>query len=96
VHLVLAAAKNLGEDFDWQRANGKTDDTECGERLTAHGIHIGERVRGSDLTELVGIVDDGREEVDGLNKRETVGQPEDSRVIEGLTTDEDAGIVSRV
>jgi hypothetical protein len=96
VHLVLAAAKNLGKDFDRQRPNRKTDDAECGERLTAHGIHVGERVRGSDLPELVGIVDDGCEEVDGLNESQTVGQPEDSRIIEGLATDEDAGIVSRV
>ena len=54
------------------------------------------RVGGGNLPELVGIVDDGREEVHGLDERETVGQPEDSRVIEGLATDEDSGIGSRV
>ena len=96
VNLVLSSTKNLGEDFDRQRADGKADNAKRCEWLTTHGVHIGQSVRGSDLSELVWIVDDGREEVDGLNERETIGQPENSRVIEGLSTDKDAGIGSRV
>jgi hypothetical protein len=45
---------------------------------------------------LIRIVDDGGKEVDGLNQRETIGQPENARVVEGLATDEDSGIGSRL
>ena len=48
------------------------------------------------MSEEIRIVDNGREEVDGLNESQIVGQPENARVIEGLTTNEDPGIGSRV
>jgi len=48
------------------------------------------------LSELVRVIDNGGKEVDRLYQREVVGQPEDPRVIEGLTTNENSGIGSRV
>lgn len=94
--LVLSSAEDFTEYLDRQLRGRKSDDAERGQWLTAHGVHVGQRVGGSDLAELVRIVDDRREEVDGLDERETVGQPEDPRVIEGLATDKDSGIGSRV
>ena len=76
-------------------ADGKADDAERREWFTAHRVDIGQRVGRGDLSEVVRIVDDRREEVDRLHEREIIGQPEHPRVIEGLTTDEDSGIGSR-
>ena len=48
---------------------GKTYQRERGEWTASHGINVAERIRGGNLTEGVWIVDDGREEIDGLNQR---------------------------
>jgi len=95
MNLVLSSTKYLGEDLDGERVDGEADNAEGGQRLPTHGVDVGERVRGGDLPELIRIVDDGREKVDGLHQREIIGQPEHPRVIEGLATDEDSGIGSR-
>jgi hypothetical protein len=96
VHLVLTAAQDLGEYLDRQRSDGKSDDAERRQRLAAHGVHVGERIRRGNLPELVRVVDDRGKEVDGLDEGQTIGQPKDSRVIEGLSTNENSGIGSRV
>ena len=72
--------------------DGKADDVQRGERLAAHGVDVGQRVRRGDLSEEVRVVDDRREEVDRLHEREIVGQHEDPRVVEGLAPDEEARI----
>jgi hypothetical protein len=96
MNLVLPAAKDLRQHLDGKCANRKANDAHCSERFTPHRVHIGECVRGGDLPEKVGVIDYGREEVDGLHQRQTIGQPEDSRVIEGFATYEDSRIGSRV
>ncbi len=50
------------------------------------------RVRRGDLSELVRVVDDRREEVDGLHDRDVVGHAKDPRVIERFVADEDSRI----
>src|SRR6185437_2583165 len=92
VDLVLPAAQDFGEDLERQLAGGETDDVERGERLAAHGVDVGEGVGGGDLAEGVGVVDDRREEVDGLDEREIVGEDEHAGVVEGLAPDEEPGI----
>ena len=72
--------------------DGKADDVQRGERLAAHRVDVGQRVRGGDLPEEVRIVDDRREEVDGLDEREIVGQHKDPRIVEGLAPDDEARI----
>ena len=94
--LVLPTAQDLGQNLDRQRADWKANDAHRREWLPAHGVYVGECVGRGDLTEEIRIVDDGREEVDGLDEREVLGQPEDPRVVEGLTTNENSGIGSRV
>ena len=72
--------------------DGKADDVQRGERLTAHRVDVGQRVRRGDLPEQIRIVDDRREEVDGLHEREIVGQHEDARVVERLAPNDEARI----
>ncbi len=52
-----------------------TDDGERENRLAAHRIHIRERVGRGDAAEVVGIIDDGREEIGGSDDRLLVVQP---------------------
>ena len=56
--------------------------------LPAHGVDVGERVRGRDLAVGVGVVDDGREEIESLHHREIVAQPEDGGVVRTGRPDE--------
>ena len=46
------------------------------------------------LAERVRVVDDRREEIDGLNERQVVGHDEDARVVERLAPDEQAWIIA--
>jgi hypothetical protein len=92
MNLVLSAAEDVGENAQWELAARKPNDAERSQRLAAHGIDVRQCVGGSDLSELIGIIDDRREEVDGLHKREIGGQPKNPRVIEGLATDKNSGI----
>ena len=92
VNFFLAAAQNLGEDGDWKFAGWKPDDVHRGHRFAAHREHVGQRIGRGDLTKQEWIVDDRREEIDGLHEREIVGQHKDPRVVEGLTPDNEARI----
>jgi len=60
--------------------------------LTAHCVHIGERVRSSDLAEVEGIVDDRRKKIHCLHESEIVGQEKDPCVVERLSADEQSRI----
>src|SRR5207247_903659 len=50
--------------------------------------HVVERVRGGDRPEVVGVVDDRREEVDREDERALVVEPVDRRVVRGIEADE--------
>ena len=67
-HLRLPACQNVTEHVEIASI-GEAHQCERSERLAAHRIHIAKRIRRGDLPERVGIVHDGREEVDGLNQR---------------------------
>ena len=94
MHLVLAAAQNLGEYLDRQLTRREADDVERRQRFATHRVDVGQRVRRSNLPEEVGIVDDRGEEVDRLDQREIVGQRKDPRIVEGLAPDNEARIRS--
>ena len=51
VHLVLTAAQDLGEHLERQLARRKADDVQRRERLAAHRVDVGQRVRRGDLAE---------------------------------------------
>ena len=71
------------------------DQVERGQRLRAHRVHVGERVRRGDPAEVARVVDDRREEVDGLHERQLVGDPVDARVVAGLGADQQRRVVLR-
>ena len=95
VNLILTAAKNLGENRKRQRSRWKRDNVESRQRLAAHCVYIRERVGSSDLSEVVRVVDNGREEIDRLNERNVVRQQIDARIDECLTPYEEARILRR-
>ena len=67
---------------------GPRDDVEREEDLSAHRVDVGHRVRGGDRPCRIRVVDDRREEIDGLDDRELVGNAIDRRVIGRLQSDE--------
>src|SRR5688572_7364028 len=48
----------------------KRRDRERGDRPTAHRIHIAQRIRRGDLAVEIWVVNDRREEIDGLHERQ--------------------------
>jgi hypothetical protein len=92
VDLVLAAAKNLSKNFDWEPIDRPADDVQRRHRLTTHRVDVGQRVGRGDLAEAKGIVDDRGEEIDGLNEGQIIGQRKNPGVIEGLETDDEPRI----
>ena len=60
-------------------------------RLSAHGIHVAERVVGRDLAEGVGIVDDGAEIVDRLQREFFAADIDERRVIGRVEPDDYVG-----
>jgi hypothetical protein len=59
-----------------------------------HGVDIGQGVGGGDLPEGVGVVDDGGEEVDGLDDGQIVAETIDARVLVPLETDDEVGVLN--
>ena len=92
VYFILTAGENAGKDLEGKVLGWERYDIECGERLAAHRVDVGQRVRSSNLTKVVRVVDDRREEIHRLDEREIVAQHEDPRVVEGLTTHENAAV----
>ncbi len=52
-------------DFRRQHVNRPTKDGDGHERVATHGIDVADGIGGGNATEIVGIVDDGHEEVGG-------------------------------
>ena len=66
--LVEPAGEDGGDDGGIEIALRKPCDGERGQRLPAHGVDVAEGVGGGNLAVRVRVVDDGREEVDRLDK----------------------------
>ena len=91
-HLRQSAGENSLKDCDIGFV-GEADESERGERLSAHGIDVTEGVGGGDLTEGVGVVDDGGEEVDSLNERCVGVELIHSGVVGVIEADQDVWVV---
>ena len=63
---------------------------ECHQGLRSHRKHVGQGVGRSYASELVRVVHDGREEVDGEDCRRVVAQPVDRRVVARLEPEQQA------
>ena len=64
------AAQDLAQDVRAQRLERERDEVQRADRRPAHRVDVRQRVRRRDPPERVRVVDDRREEVDGLHDRE--------------------------
>ena len=62
-HFLRAAAQNLGQDRAIEII-GKSRQIQREQHFAAHGVHIAQRVGSRNRTERVGIIHDGRKEID--------------------------------
>ncbi len=88
----LAAAQDLTKDVQPQALKREGHEVQGAQRLSAHRIDVRERVGCRDSTEVKRIVDDGSEEVDGLDQRQVAAELHDRRVIAGLRAHEHAWV----
>jgi len=70
---------------------GKRRDRECRDRPSAHRVDVTDGIRGGDPAVCKRIVDDGREEVDGLHQRH-VAHDEHTCIVRVPVVDQDTGI----
>ena len=70
------------------RSVRKTDDVECGQRTSAHGEDVGERVGGCDLAVRKRVVDNRCEKINGLHECAMAIQAIHAGVVERFRTDE--------
>lgn len=67
-HLGKAAGKDLLQDVEIAFV-GKADDSQRGQRPSAHGVNVAQGIGGRDLAKGERVVNDGREEIHGLDER---------------------------
>jgi hypothetical protein len=84
---VRAAAKNVFEHVERKFVRREPCDREPEDRRRAHRVDVGDRVRRGDLSEEIWIVDDRREEIDGLRDRGVTRDANHGRVIAGRISD---------
>ena len=84
---VHAAKQDASENL-LRQVLREADDVQREERDAAHGVDVAERVHHGDGAEIVGVVDDRREEVDRLNHGQVVRQAIDGSVVARVEPDE--------
>ena len=72
---VGAAVEDPGQELEGQALSGPRHQVEGHDGRAAHGVDVGEGVGGRHPSPVVGIVDDGGEEVDGEDDGEIVSHP---------------------
>lgn len=63
------------------------------ERPRAHRIDVAQGVGGGDAAVIVGIIDDGRKHIDGLDQRDLVREPHHRGIVAGVMPDQHARIL---
>ena len=66
-YLIHAAAEDVFQDRDIHRLHWKADHVHRRQGLTAHSVDVTQGVGYRNLTEGVGVIDNRREEVHGLD-----------------------------
>ena len=89
---VGAAVEDPGEEVEGQPLPGPGDEVDGQQRLAAHGVHVGEGVGGRDPSPVVGVVDDGGEEVGADDQGLLVAEPVDGRVVGGVQAHQQVGV----
>ena len=90
---ILAPAQNFCERTGPQLLDGPCDHIQRRQRPRAHRATVRQRIGGGDATEVVGVVDHRREEVDTLHERKVFAQAVDARVILGRDPDQQVGVI---
>ena len=91
---VGSAFKDLIDGVEREEIGGHGDDVHRGDGLATHGIDVGEGIRGCDLSEEIGVVDDGSEEIEGLDKCQVRRNSVNGGVIGAGRSDEEIGILN--
>ena len=91
-----AAFENLAENFHVHFTLGEANDIEAGLGLPAHGVNIAQRIGRGNLAKGVGIVDNGREEVHGVDDSQVRTQTEHPGVVAGLGADQHVRVIIKL
>jgi hypothetical protein len=71
-----------------QLVRRKAGDGEAEDRRRAHRVNIGDGIRRRDLAEEIGIVDDRREEIDGLRDGRVADDAQHCSIVGGIRSDQ--------
>ena len=71
---LRAAGKNLARHLDRQLVERNAEDRKRKQRRPAHRVDIADRVGSGDPTKIMGVVDDGHEEIRGRNRAVAIRQ----------------------
>ena len=91
-HLGEAAGKYLLQDVEIAFI-GKADDGQRRQGTSAHGVNITQGIGGRNLAKGVRVVNDGREEIYGLDERLSGGNFVHSGVVGCVKANQHVGII---
>jgi hypothetical protein len=100
--MTARGANDLGpapEDLGERRGRElrrEGDEVQGEDRLAPHGVDVAQGVGGGDRAEVVGLVDDRREEVGRQDQRPPAPEVEDGGIVRLGEPDEDVGMPGRV
>ena len=83
-HLVYPALEHVFQDGYVQLFYREADYVHGGQGLAAHGIDIAQGVGDGNLAEVVGVIDNGREEIDGLDDSQVIAQLVNAGIIQAF------------
>ena len=92
VNLVIAAPQQSVDSF-FGHIIGDTQQIQRQFRFAAHGINIGQGIGGGNLTEQIGVIHHGREEIHSLHQRQIVTYFIDGCIIAFIKTNQQVGIM---
>ena len=78
-----STAKNSLDRIIVHESGGHAGDGESGDRASAHGVNVRERIGGGDSTVELGVVNDGGEKIRGLDQSDFIGEFKHASVIRG-------------
>ena len=87
----FAAGEDARDDLCRQHVDRHADQRQRHDRPAAHGIDVGNGVGGRDAPEVVGVVDDGHEEIGGGDQRLFVIELVDGGIVRGFDADQQLG-----
>ena len=87
----LTAFQDAGDDIVRQHVDGHADDGQRHDGLPPHGVDIGQCVGGRNPSEVVGVVDNGHEEIGGGHDGLVLVDAVDGGIIGGLGAHQQVG-----